>query len=86
LIELTKVSRSTLQRAFKLCLRRGFNEELRRKRLEVAGRMLLNSQRSVTKIAEEVGFNTLHYFHRAFLEKFGMTPSVYRKQKVTKNT
>jgi LacI family transcriptional regulator len=80
-LSLTQVSRSTLQRAFKSCLQRGFSEELRRKRLEVAERILLNSENSVGKIAEEVGFNTLNYFHKVFLEEYGMTPKAYRKSK-----
>lgn len=74
------VSRSTIQRSFKSCLNRGFNEELRRKRLEVAERLLLQSKLTVAHVARKVGFNSRNYFHKSFIDAYGATPANYRKE------
>ena len=73
-------SRSTLQRKFQKHLKRGFNEELKRKRLEVAKRYLLNSNETSQRISELTGFRSQSYFHKVFLDEFGCTPTVYREE------
>ena len=78
-IKTVRVSRSTIQRGFQKCLGRGFNEELRRKRLEVAQRYLLNTDWTINDIASRVGFNSRNYFHRSFISAYEHTPSDYRK-------
>jgi len=72
------VSRSTLHRGFQKTLGRGFNEELRRRRLAVAQRLLENTDKTVKEIATMVGFNSGFYFHRTFKNAFGQTPQEYR--------
>jgi LacI family transcriptional regulator len=74
-----KVSRSTLQRKLKKCLKRGFNEEVKRKRLEVSKRFLLNSKMTSQEISLKSGFQSQSYFHKVFLEEFSYTPNEYRK-------
>lgn len=48
-------------------------------RLEHAEHMLAASDRSVDEIAELVGYRNKGYFYKIFQEKYGTTPSKYRK-------
>ena len=49
-------------------------------RLERAERLLLTTPKSIEEIAENVGYHNKGYFYKIFQEKYGMTPSRYRKQ------
>lgn len=49
-------------------------------RLEQAESLLLHSRASVEEIAHSVGYHNKGYFYKIFQEKYGMTPSRYRKQ------
>lgn len=51
-------------------------------RLDNAERLLLHSNASVDSIANAVGYHNKGYFYRIFQEKFGMTPSKYRKKNI----
>ncbi|WP_270878007.1 AraC family transcriptional regulator [Paenibacillus aestuarii] len=42
--------------------------------------MLLESNRTITEVAEELGFDSIHYFSRQFTAMFGIPPSLYRKR------
>ncbi len=46
--------------------------------IEQAKNMLISSERSVSEIAYELGFNYPHYFTRLFKSKVGCTPIEYR--------
>lgn len=48
-------------------------------RLEVASRMLKETNDSITDIAISVGFSDSSYFARAFKKRLGVTPLEYRK-------
>jgi|SaaInlStandDraft_1057018.scaffolds.fasta_scaffold21397_1 LacI family transcriptional regulator len=72
------VSRSTVQRRFQKCLGRGFNEELGRKRLDVAQKLLANTALTINEVSSKVGFNSRYYFHRSFKKSFDITPHEYR--------
>ncbi|MCA0755421.1 helix-turn-helix domain-containing protein [Paenibacillus sp. N4] len=50
-------------------------------RLEKAARILSSTNRQVTEIASDVGFDCSIHFTRKFKEAFGETPSKYRKRK-----
>ena len=56
-----------------------FTQYLKSYRLEMAADRLRNEQTKVSEIALSCGFSNLSYFSRAFYEKFGMTPSDYRR-------
>jgi len=58
-----------------------FIQYLKDYRLTMAARLLLASDESILMIAEEVGFDNLSYFNRAFKKKYAMTPREYRKNK-----
>ncbi|MDD7389789.1 MAG: AraC family transcriptional regulator [Lachnospiraceae bacterium] len=52
-------------------------------RLKKAEQLLLHTERSVSDIAEQVGYQNKGYFYKIFSEKYGMTPARYREaQKV----
>ena len=48
-------------------------------RLEYAANMLYSSNLSVTEICFSCGFENMSWFHKQFKEKYGVTPSQYRK-------
>ena len=65
-------------RYFKENMGTSFVDYLRDYRLTMAARLLLVSDDTVLSIAEEVGFDNLSYFNRAFKKKYGVTPREYR--------
>ena len=52
---------------------------LLRKRLENSQRLLYTEQ-SISVIASQVGFSSVHYFSKIFKEKFGISPSKFRER------
>lgn len=51
---------------------------LRRRRLELATRLLINTERPVNEVGDMVGWPDANYFTRRFRAEFGVTPTVYR--------
>lgn len=49
-------------------------------RLERAKQMLSSTDKSITEIAESIGFQCIHYFSRNFKHNIGVMPSEYRKK------
>lgn len=74
-------SESHFMRYFKETMGTSFIEYLKEYRLTMASRLLTTSESTILDIADEVGFENLSYFNRAFKIKYGMTPSQFRKQK-----
>ena len=56
------------------------SEFIRNIRLRHAEQLLRKSQRSVSEIAYQVGFNNPRYFSRYFAEMYGLTPSQYKSR------
>jgi AraC family transcriptional regulator len=54
-------------------------QHVKRLRMERAARRLRNTKEAVTAIAFESGYETLESFSRTFRERFGRTPSGFRK-------
>ncbi|MBB3112360.1 AraC family transcriptional regulator of arabinose operon [Paenibacillus phyllosphaerae] len=52
-------------------------------RLDKAAQLLSGTNRQVSEIASDVGFDCAIHFTRKFREVFGETPSMYRKRKQT---
>ena len=71
-------SESHFMRYFRENMGTSFVDYLRDYRLTMAARLLLVSDETVLSIAEEVGFENLSYFNRAFKKKYGVTPREYR--------
>lgn len=55
-----------------------FNEYLTKERLKNAEEKLINTNQSVTEIAESCGFHTATYFCSVFKKQFGISPLKYR--------
>lgn len=68
-----------LGRLFKQQTGVSFREYLNRKRLESAAGLLTESKETVTEIAAKSGFGNVTYFNRIFRQRYGMTPTEYRK-------
>ena len=78
----TAVSRCSLYRSFREYVGRTIREELERKRIEHAERLLLSSTNKVSHIARQCGFGSGEQFCRAFRRTTGITPSEFRRTRV----
>ncbi len=74
------LSQSHFMKYFKNTMGTSFIDYLNEYRLTMASRLLLSSEATILVISEEVGYENLSYFNRAFKKRFGMTPSAYRKR------
>lgn len=73
------ISRSYLSKKFKVITGFGFKEYVVNVRIKNACRMLLETNKSITDIAFECGFNDSNYFGDAFRHVKGVSPNKYRK-------
>lgn len=73
------ISRSYLSKKFKVITGFGFKEYVVNVRIKNACRLLLETNKSITDIAFECGFNDSNYFGDAFRHVKGMSPNKYRK-------
>jgi LacI family transcriptional regulator len=74
------VSRRWLERHFQRVLGHSPREELRQSRLELAKRMLLDTDLDAGKVAAASGFSSPSYFNAFFRRLTGMTPLDFRSQ------
>lgn len=72
------ISVSHFHKLFRKCCNITPGEYLLNLRLQKAQIMLLNSNLSVTEIAESCGFTNLYHFSRVFKKNKGISPSQYR--------
>ncbi len=77
------ISRSYLSKKFKAATGFGFKEYIMHVRIKNACRLLLETNKSITDIAFECGFNDSNYFGDAFRHIKGISPNKYRKNKET---
>lgn len=73
-------NRATLCKEFKDSTGCTLVEYVNGKRFDEASRRIRESEDSITRIAEEMKFESIHYFTRFFKKMSGMTPSEYRKE------
>jgi len=74
------VSRSTLERGFRTLLGRSPHEELVRIRLELARRLLLETDLKLSAVAARSGFHHVQQFCTSFKDAFGQTAGRYRRR------
>ncbi len=74
------MSDSRFSRFFRRATGNTFTNFVNRIRVNRAGQLLMETDRLVTHIGYEVGFNNLANFNRRFLEIKGVTPSEFRRQ------
>jgi AraC-like DNA-binding protein len=72
------VSEAHFSRSFRVCFGESPHRYLQRRRVERSMFLLRETNRSVTDICFDVGFNCLGTFSRTFREVVGEPPSTYR--------
>ena len=72
------VSRSTFAETFPALMGMPPMEYIARWRMLLARNALKETMKSITEIAEEVGYESKASFSTAFRRQFGVSPSVYR--------
>lgn len=73
------ISRSTVSHIFSSRLAMNFCDYINSLRLIDAVHLLKNKNYSITEISYLCGFSTIRTFNRAFLKRYGVSPSAYRK-------
>lgn len=78
--EAVAVSRSKLDRLFRLHFPRGVKEELNRKRLEKCREFLRDTDLDMAKVAAATGFRSAEYLREAFRREFAIPPRQFRER------
>jgi len=78
LATLCNVSKHYFCHIFKTVTQKSAMEYLREYRIKIADVMLSNTDKSVSRIAEECGFESVAYFCRAYKRHFGVSPGKRR--------
>lgn len=63
---------------FKNCIGCSPQNYINYKKIEKATALMISGEKSITQIADELGFNSIHYFSRLFKKITGFPPSVYQ--------
>ena len=79
--ETLHISRSTVSHIFSSRLSINFCDYINSLRLIEAEQLLKNKNYSITEISYLCGFSTMRTFNRAFLKRYGVSPSDFRKSK-----
>ncbi|MEE4563704.1 AraC family transcriptional regulator [Paenibacillus polymyxa] len=74
------ISKSEALRCFQTYMKQSPIDYLIQYRLEVAQRLLFETNSSVQDISSECGFNSSSYFIKIFRNKIGITPREFRRQ------
>jgi LacI family transcriptional regulator len=73
------IERRELERGFRAYIKRSPKNEVIRLRMELAQRLLLETDLSATQVASRCGFSSLPYFMDLFRRKVGFTPQKFRR-------
>lgn len=73
------ISESSLTKKIKIFTNMTFKDYLTKTRIEEAKSLLISSEKSITEIAYECGYNNSNFFGDVFKKAVGMSPSSYRK-------
>ncbi len=73
------VSLSSLQKLFRLALKKSIKEYINKRRISLAARDILNTDLSFIEIAHKYRFSSPEVFCRAFRKVWNETPSSYKK-------
>ena len=79
LCSIAEVSESSLRRLFKIQTGKSPGDYIKELRMLTASRELLASERRISDIAYDLGYNDPNYFTRTFHSVFGISPQEYRK-------
>ncbi|MHB1157414.1 MAG: substrate-binding domain-containing protein [Phycisphaerales bacterium] len=78
-LEILDVSRSTFERRFESAVGHSAAVEIRKARIEVARRMLIETDMPLVEIAVACGFSSIAYLSHSFRQWFDMPPARYRQ-------
>jgi AraC-like DNA-binding protein len=76
------LSRSSLQLLFKENLNQTPKKYISDLKLEKSCQLIRENKYTISEIALMLGFNSIHYFSRAFTQRYNMAPSEYAKQMI----
>ena len=79
------LSRSTLAERFAALVSEPPMQYLTRWRLALAAQTLRSSNRAITRVAEESGYESESSFNRAFKREFGLPPAAWRRHRPRKS-
>lgn len=82
---LFRTNRATLCKEFKKTTGKTLVEYTNEKKFEKAKKKIIETADSFTKIAEDLNFESIHYFTRFFKKMSGQTPSAFRWEHKTYN-
>ena len=74
------MSESRFSRFFKRSTGNSFTDFVNRLRINKACQLLMETDRYITNVCYDVGFNNVANFNRRFLQVKGMTPKEFRRQ------
>ncbi|HDS85155.1 MAG TPA: AraC family transcriptional regulator, partial [Phycisphaerales bacterium] len=74
------ISRRVLEKRFRKLLNRSVLEEIRKARTDAAARMLVETEMSVSQIAEKLGYTETAHLSRYFHKEKGVSPIAFRKR------
>lgn len=77
-----KTNRSTLCKEFKSYTNMTLTEYINDKKLKLAKTKIQKTSKTFTEIAEELNFESIHYFTRFFKKMTGLSPKEFRKQQI----
>lgn len=80
------LSKSAIARIFSSVIQTNFRNHINSLRIECALQLMQDNHRTIAEAATMAGFNSIRTFNRAFLEKYGCTPSEHLAlMKMSKN-
>ncbi|RAP73751.1 AraC family transcriptional regulator [Paenibacillus montanisoli] len=72
-----------LSRLFAEKVGQTFSHYVQERRVQKSIELLLETDWTISRIAEETGFESIHYFTRVFTSKIGVPPSKFRKSQLS---
>lgn len=85
MVELSNCSRGHLCRCMKKYYNTNPTDYINDIRLSYIANQLTVSNQSIAQICFEAGFNNVGYMYRLFKEKYGITPSKYKRTNAIKH-
>lgn len=76
------ISENTVSNLFANTLKMSLPEYLNSIRIGDAAKLLRETDLSVTEVAEASGFGSIRSFNRTFSERYGVSPSAYRRKRI----
>jgi AraC-like DNA-binding protein len=73
------MSRSSLQILFNENLKQTPKKYINDLKLEKSRQLISEGRYTISEIALMLGFNSIHYFSRAFTQRYNMAPTEYSK-------